>query len=93
MWTQVSGTTVEISNADTASASFTAPDYIEDDATSVFMVEVSDGTDTISQSFTVMVTDVPEPVVAVPKPKKSSGGSTGLLALLLVPLAFLRRRK
>lgn len=37
-----------------------------------------------------------QPVVVTPapvKPKKSSGGSTGLIAFLLLPLALLRRRK
>jgi hypothetical protein len=41
---------------------------------------------------TVTVNDVPAPVVT-PTKKKSSGGSTGLFALLLLPLALLRRRK
>jgi len=92
IWTQVSGTTVEINNADTASASFTAPDYSTDESTQTFMVSISDGSDTVTQSFTVMVNDVPAPAVT-PVAKRTSGGASGLLALLLIPLAFLRRRK
>jgi hypothetical protein len=55
----------------------------------------------VSEAATVIVnvmnlkdeaSEQPAPTPA-PAPKKSSGGSTGILALLLLPLALLRRRK
>jgi hypothetical protein len=89
VWTQVSGTSVELTGADSATVSFTAPLITEDSEDLIFTATVSDGIDASTQSFTVTVNDVAEPV----EEKKSSGGSTGLFALLLLPLALLRRRK
>lgn len=94
-WTQVSGTTVELAGADTASTSFTAPLITADEALE-FKVSVSDGVDTVEQTFTVNVQDVAPvvaPVVETNTSSGSSGGSTGLFALLLAPLMWLRRRK
>jgi large repetitive protein len=87
-WTQVSGSAATLTGADTAALSFTAPS-VSATETLVFEVAVSDGTATVTDSVTVTVKDIPAPTPV----KKSSGGSTGLIALLLLPLAILRRRK
>ncbi len=55
VWTQEGGPEVALSGADTAKATFTAPDLI-DGATLVFAVEVSDGTDAAVNTVTVQVT-------------------------------------
>ncbi|WP_337879617.1 S8 family serine peptidase [Rheinheimera sp.] len=84
-WTQVSGPTIAI-NATTASVTVTAP-AVTASSSAVFSVVASDGTlSSAPVQVTLNVTDVPEP-------KKSSGGSSGWLTLLLLPLALLRRRK
>lgn len=90
VWTQVSGTSVELTNSDSTTVSFTAPLITEDSEDLIFTATVSDGVDASTQSFTVTVNDVAEPVE---EKKSSSGGSTSLFALLLLPLALLRRRK
>lgn len=93
-WTQTSGTTVSLTEGATESASFTAPSVAAGGETLEFEVVVSDGTGSVSRTTSVTVNDVPAPVVIpVAKTKRSSGGSTGLFALLLLPLALLRRRK
>lgn len=93
-WTQTSGTevTLALSGDSMNLASFTAPEITSGSEDLVFDVMVNDGTETVTSSVTVTVNDVPAPVVT-PTKKKSSGGSTGLFALLLLPLALLRRRK
>ncbi|XQW84811.1 rhombosortase-dependent M36 family metallopeptidase [Thalassotalea piscium] len=90
-WTQTSGASVALTGGDTASVSFSAPDVASGSEELTFMANVSDGVDTTSQKFTVTVNDIPAPF----KPAKaySTGGSTSLLALFLLPLALLRRRK
>ncbi|MCP4320405.1 MAG: GlyGly-CTERM sorting domain-containing protein, partial [Alteromonadales bacterium] len=90
-WVETSGSGVTLAGADTAQASFTAPQISA--ATELeFAVTVSDGIDSVVKSVTVSVADVPAPVATTPA-KKSSGGSTSWLALLLLPMAALRRRK
>lgn len=91
VWTQTSGTEATLTGADTATASFSAPLVSADEALE-FTVTVNDGTADVVSNVSVTVTDIPA-VVTPPAPKKSSGGSTGLLTLLLLPLALLRRRK
>ncbi|MEQ9617358.1 MAG: Ig-like domain-containing protein [Phycisphaerales bacterium] len=53
-WTQVSGPAVELSDADTLSPSFTAPD-LEADTDLVFEIEVSDGENTTTKQVVVTV--------------------------------------
>ena len=89
-WSQVSGSTATLANADQATATFTAPS-ITTDETLVFEVTVSDGVTSAKKQVSVNVTNVAD--AAAVQPKKSSGGSMGWLALLLAPLAMLRRRK
>jgi len=60
----------------------TAPDVTEDSAI-VMSVVASDG----------QASSAPVQVTLNVKDKRSSGGSTGWLTLLLLPLALLRRRK
>lgn len=89
-WTETSSTGVTITGADTASASFTAPEVASGSSTVELTLTVNDGTGSVVKNVSVTVNDVPAPVVA---PKKSSGGSTSWLALFLLPLTLLRRRK
>ena len=92
-WDQTAGTSVSLTDADTANASFTAPEQSSGSEELAFMVTVSDGVDSVTQSVTVTVNNVIPPVVQPVKKASSGGGSTGLLGLLLLPLAFFRRRK
>ena len=89
-WEQTAGTTATLTGSDTLAVSFTAPDLASGSDTLTFVASVNDGTETVTQSFSVTVNDVPAPVAP---PKKKSSGSTGLLAFLLLPLALLRRRR
>jgi len=91
-WTQTSGDAVTLTGGDTASATFTAPEQSSGSAELAFSVTVNDGTDSVVEMTKVTVNDVPAPVVVAPRVSRGSG-STGLLALLLLPLALLRRRK
>ncbi len=90
-WAETSSTGVVIAGADTASASFTAPEVTSGSSTVKLTLTVSDGTDSVVKDVSVIVNDVPAAVA--PTTKKSSGGSTSWLALLLLPLTLLRRRK
>jgi subtilisin family serine protease len=94
-WTQTSGTAVELTDADKATATFTAGNL--DSGTDVleFEVSVNDGSQSsVTKMVTVTVADVPAPVVTPTEPKKkSSSGSLAWLMLLATPFAFLRRRK
>jgi hypothetical protein len=88
-WTQTSGPTATMTGGDTAMPSFVAPSF---DATTdtelVFNVVVSDGIASVSEDTTVTVAQKPDFKVE----SGGSGGSTGIIALLLLPLAMLRRR-
>ncbi len=58
-WARKSGETdnaVTLTNADTASASFTAPDDIAEDATLTFVLTVSDGTASHTDEVVITVT-------------------------------------
>ncbi|MBA6295313.1 rhombosortase-dependent M36 family metallopeptidase [Colwellia sp. MB02u-9] len=89
-WEQTAGTAATLTGGDTVAVSFTAPNLASGSETLTFVASVNDGTETVTQSFSVTVNDVPAPVAP---PKKKSSGSTGLLAFLLLPLALLRRRR
>ncbi|MBL4910448.1 MAG: rhombosortase-dependent M36 family metallopeptidase [Alteromonadaceae bacterium] len=90
-WTQTAGTTASLTGADSATLSFTAPTANSGSETLTFELTVNDGTGTVTKSKSVNVTNAPV-IITTPK-DTSSGGSTGLLALLLLPLAMFRRRK
>lgn len=86
-WTQTAGPAAPISNANTATASFTAPE-LGADTTLTFAVTVSDGR--LTNQATVSVT--------VEAHKKSSkkwyeGSFSVFMALLALPFAILRRRQ
>ena len=85
------GTTATRTGADTATLGI-KPGAISSDDELVFEVTVSDGTDSVSEQFTVAVTNEAEPVEEK-KVTKSSNGSFGFLTLLLAPLALIGRRR
>lgn len=90
-WVQTGGTAATIEGADTATMTFTAD--VTADETLTFAVTVSDGTEDVTSNFSANVSDVPPPPAPPPvAPSNSGGGSMGWLALLLVPLAWVRRR-
>jgi len=89
-WTQKSGPTAAINDADKSTAVFTAP-LITEDSTLVFEVKVSDGKVSVVKEVSVDVKNVSDKAPEVTKSK--GGGALGLLSLLLVPFAILRRRK
>jgi len=90
-WAETSSTGVTITGADTANASFTAPAVTSGSTIVALTLTVNDGTDSVVKNISVTVKDIPAAVT--PPAKKSSGGSTSWLALFLLPLTFLRRRK
>lgn len=84
-WTQVSGPRVTFDKTTAAAVSVT-PTVIglhTPTENVVLKVTLSDGKESTSKEVTVAVNDLPE----------KSGGSTGLLGLLLLPLAMLRRQR
>ncbi|WOT05675.1 rhombosortase-dependent M36 family metallopeptidase [Shewanella youngdeokensis] len=93
LWAQTSGTAATLTSVDAATVSFVAPQVTADEALE-FTVTVNDGSGDVVSNVTVIVTDIPAPVVTpTPVAKRSAGGATGLLTLLLLPLALIRRRK
>ena len=86
-WTQTSGNAVEFTQ-DAGSISFTAPAGA---GSYGFSVMVSDQRVEAEAAATVTVTAIPAPVE--PPKKKKSSGSLGWLALVLAPMAILRRRR
>jgi len=80
-WLQTSGTTVTLNNANTATASFAAPD-VASDTLLRFQLTVSD---------TRGLTNVSTTSVTVRKPGKSGGGSLSWLVLALLAATLLKR--
>ncbi len=90
-WKQTVGTEATLSGTDTAEITFTAPEVSANVTQLTFELTVNDGTSDVVSTIDVKVRDIPALVVAE-KTKKKSGGSLGWLALILTPLAILRRR-
>ncbi len=86
-WSEVTETGVRITGGTTSTPTFVAPLVAPGGKSAEIKVVVSDGIGSVSKSFNVKVADV-----APVDTSTSSGGSTGLIALLLLPLAMLRRR-
>ena len=82
-WTQLSGSQVTLTNADSTTATFIAPLSSVTPATLEFEVLVSDGTDSLSQNILITVTS---PVVAPPPITSGTGSSGGVLDLMLLLL-------
>jgi len=88
LWTQTSGASVTLSNADTASASFTAPN-VTSKTTLVFSITVTDNNGATAQdNVTVIINPMATPVVET---NKSSGGSFFYL-LVLCGLGLFRKK-
>ncbi|RUO22599.1 hypothetical protein CWE08_05340 [Aliidiomarina iranensis] len=84
-WTQTSGPAVSLSNASSATATFTVPEF-DNDATLGFRLSVSDGEFTDTALVNVEVNKHSD--------KKWFEGNFGALLLLLgLPLVWIRRRK
>ncbi|MBE1301611.1 MAG: GlyGly-CTERM sorting domain-containing protein [Alteromonadaceae bacterium] len=91
-WVQTGGTAATLSGADTATLSVT-PAGVTADETLTFEVTVNDGTDSVTSSATVTVNDIPPaPTTPTTVNNGGGGGSTAWYSLLLLPLAWLRRR-
>lgn len=89
-WTQKSGPAIAIT-ATTGTVTVTAP-TVTANAAAVFEVVANDGkVASAPATVTLNIADVPPPVVV--QPAKKSSGSFGWMALLLLPVALLRRRK
>ncbi len=88
-WEQISGSTVSITTSSNARMSFTAP-QVSSPQTLVFRVIVSDGTKSVSADISVVVNDVPAPVVEQPD---SDGGGTIQFWTLLCLFSFSLLRK
>ncbi|QSX37768.1 rhombosortase-dependent M36 family metallopeptidase [Shewanella sedimentimangrovi] len=88
-WTQTAGTAATLTGANTATLTV-ATGQVNSNEDQEFTLTVNDGTGDVVVKTTVKVNDVPTPPAG---PDKSSGGSLGWLALLLLPVAALRRRK
>ena len=86
LWTQTSGANVTLTGADTANASFTAP-QVEATTTFAFEVVVSDGL-TSSQAATAIVT-----VSNTVKTGSGGGGGVGYLLLAIVGIIINTRRR
>ncbi|MBM7070796.1 S8 family serine peptidase [Shewanella sp. 202IG2-18] len=90
-WAQTGGEATEFTESeDQLSVSFTAP---AGSGEFTFSLTASDGREEVTESSTVTVTVTPAPEPTPEPKKKKSSGSLGWLALLLTPVAFLRRRK
>ena len=89
-WTQLSGTTVELTNQSTAIVNFTSLDVTADEVLS-FELTVSDGVDTVTATINVTVNDVP---VATPSPEEKSidGGGSMSWLILIAGFGLVRRR-
>jgi len=88
-WTQKSGPAIAVT-ATTGTVTVTAP-TVTANGTAVFEVVANDGkVASAPATVTLNIADVPPPVV---QPAKKSSGSFGWMALLLLPVALLRRRK
>ncbi len=89
-WTQTSGPAMTVSG-NTAAITVNVP-AVTANSVATFSVVASDGKlSTAPATVTLNITDVPAPVVA--PEKKSSGGSAGILSLLLLPLLWIRRSR
>lgn len=92
-WTQLTGDMVTLTNADTATATFTAP-AVSATTTLTFNVAVSDGIDTVNKTVSAEVVEVANNAPVVETPRRSSGGgSLGIFGLLLLALGFSRKKK
>ncbi|MBO1255044.1 rhombosortase-dependent M36 family metallopeptidase [Alteromonas sp. 5E99-2] len=89
-WTQTAGTSVNLVGADTETVTFNSP-TISSDETLEFAVSVNDGTDTVSATAIVNVANVTPTPTETPS-SSSGGGAMGWLTMLLLPVAFIRRR-
>lgn len=88
MWTQVSGSDVELEGQGTSEITFAAPSSSDE---LMFEVTVDDGRHTVSKMFNVAVSE-PAPVVEEDTGSSSSSSFGLLISLFVLPLAILRRR-
>ncbi len=82
-WRQTTGALIQF-QYDAKSISFTAP-KVSGDIPISFELTVSDGTNTVTETFSLVVEDTSD--------SSSVGGTVGFISLLLLPLVGLRRRR
>jgi hypothetical protein len=85
-WEQISGATVTLSGASSASVTFTAP-TVSSDQSFEFKVTVSDGVDVVYATTIVTVNNV-APVTPPVTPPKESGGGGGSMGWILLVMSF-----
>jgi M6 family metalloprotease-like protein len=90
-WIQTAGTSVAITDADNATATFIAPE-VNSTTTLTFELTVTDGDLSISDSVIVTVNNVITALPPVTESNSGSGGSFTFLSALLLCITFLCRR-
>jgi hypothetical protein len=92
-WTQTSGPVVTLSDATTATVSFTAP-QVSSEQTMVLTLTVSDGDLEATTTTKITVNDVPAPTPGTPPstPEKSSGGGSMSWLILIAGFGLVRKR-
>ena len=86
-WQQTSGATVTLTNSDSLSPSFSAPN-VDNNTALIFELTVTDGVDEVKSSVTITVTNT---VVVVETNKTTGGGSFVYLLLCLLLILFYRK--
>ncbi|WP_133407807.1 rhombosortase-dependent M36 family metallopeptidase [Parashewanella tropica] len=89
-WKQLEGANAKLEGVDTNKLIITTAD-ISSDEKQVFELTVSDGKGSVVSKSSIDVKAKAEPAPA-PEPKKKSGGSLGIITLILLPLLGLRRK-
>lgn len=89
-WSQVAGPAATIEDATSPTLKFTPP-KINKDVELTFELKVSDGKDEVSDTASVMITNIDE-VVTIPKVNKDKGSALSWFTLLLLPILGFRRR-
>ena len=85
-WQQTSGATVTLSDASSASVTFTAP-AVSSDQTFEFKVTVTDGIDAVFKTTILTVNNI-APVMPPVTPPKESGGGGGSMGWILIVISF-----
>ena len=91
-WLQISGETVALNDADKLSASFVAPSETESLSFSLTATDTKGASGTNTVIVSVIKPPEPAPAPVEPTANKSSGGSQGILVILLTGIFIIRKR-